>query len=563
MCPCKARNRRTTNGISRFRNAARVQKDRQDAVRDLFSGYLIFLFESGKQGNQICPALRFVSGACIVRFFSPGGDAVLNFNSLQYYLFLPGALLAYFALPARWKNRALLLLSYFFYMCWEARYALLMLLSTCITYWCALLTERRALGRHKLWVVLSLLINLGILFFFKYFNFTAALISDLLTAAGLSVSPPALRVLLPVGISFYTFQALGYTIDVYRGDMAAERRFSDYALFVSFFPQLVAGPIERSGNLLPQLKQAHRFSFQNLHHGAVYVLWGLFKKIAIADWMGVLADGAYGAPLETVTGAQYLVGTVAFALQIYCDFSAYSDIAVGSARMLGIRLMRNFDAPYLALSIRDFWRRWHISLSSWFKDYLFFPMGGSRGKTGRTCLNLLVLFAVSGLWHGADLTFVAWGLINGLYMAAGTLLRPVTARLGARLAVRRGGRLLDLFRWLVTLLLTCFSWIFFRAASLSQALAIVSKIARSPFSGLSLAGISQLGLSLRQLGALAVFTLVLFGADFFGRGRNPAEKISGTVFLRYAVYLALIAACLIFGYYGPEFDPRAFQYFQF
>lgn len=487
----------------------------------------------------------------------------MNFNSLQYYLFLPLSLILYYSVRPRWKNSILLLLSFGFYMCWEPRYALLMLTSIIITYICGLLTEKQAWGKRKLWVGLSLFLNLSILFFYKYFNFSATLITELLETAGFAFSAPSLDVLLPVGISFYTFQALGYTMDVYRGDMSAERSFIDYALFVSFFPQLVAGPIERSGNLLPQIKEIHKFSYQNLHEGAVYVLWGIFKKLVIADWAAVLVDTAYAAPVAEISGLQYVIATGAFAIQIYCDFSAYSDIAIGSARMLGIRLMKNFDAPYLAVSIRDFWRRWHISLSSWFKDYLYFPLGGSRRSKARTGLNLMIVFGISGLWHGAGLTFVVWGLINGLYQVLGIILRPRITRTRAALGLREDGRLLTFFRWLFTMCLVCFSWIFFRAENISQALAIIKKISAVPFSGAAHTGIALLGLSVPYLIVLSASVLLLFVVDRLQSNRDLAASIANTVALRYVIYFCLISACLIFGYYGSGYDPQAFIYFQF
>ena len=298
----------------------------------------------------------------------------MNFNSIQYLLFLGLNLLVYYLLPRRARNVQLLLASYFFYMCWNPAYALLMLFSTAVTYGCGLLVGNAVWGKRRLWVALSLILNLGVLFFFKYYNFAAGLLSDVIHAAGLGLDVPLLDVLLPVGISFYTFQALGYTIDVYRKDVAAEKNFIDYALFISFFPQLVAGPIERSGNILHQLKEYHPFRYENIKTGIYPVLWGLFKKVVIADNLASMVNTVYNHP-QNQGGGAFLVATVAFAFQIYCDFSAYSDIARGSARMLGFRLMENFHCPYFATSIQDFWRRWHISLSSWFKDYLYFPPG--------------------------------------------------------------------------------------------------------------------------------------------------------------------------------------------
>ena len=291
----------------------------------------------------------------------------MNFNSLQYLIFLPVITVLYYLLPRRLKNPMLLLASYYFYMCWDARYASLMLLSTALTYCCGRLIAAFP-RRKKLWLCLSLFLNLGILFVFKYLGFFAGLIFPLLGKAA-----PGISLLLPVGISFYTFQALGYTIDVYRGTRPAERSFLDYALFVSFFPQLVAGPIERAENIVPQLKVIHPFRYENLERGLPPFLFGMFKKIVIADNLAVLVNTAYNDAAHA-SGIQLLFATVCFAVQIYCDFSAYSDIARGSARFLGIELMQNFNAPYLARSVRDFWRRWHIFIFRWAAAAL--PHGG-------------------------------------------------------------------------------------------------------------------------------------------------------------------------------------------
>ena len=329
---------------------------------------------------------------------------------------------AYFALPHRLRWMLLLAGSYYFYMCWNASYALLMLFSTAVTYACGLLVGRaQSVKAKKGWVALSLCLNLSILFFFKYYGLFAG---TLQSALGGSVRLPQLNVLLPVGISFYIFQALGYTIDVYRGDIAPMRHFGKYALFVSFFPQLVAGPIERSGNLIRQFDEKHRPDYEQIREGAVLILLGLVKKLVISDRLAVLVDKVYGDAAAWGAPA-IIVATVCFAIQIYCDFSGYSDIAIGSAKLLGFRLMKNFDRPYFARSIAEFWRRWHISLSSWFRDYLYFPLGGSRVKTGRWVFNLMVVFLISGLWHGASWTFVAWGAINGLYQVIGRFTKTV------------------------------------------------------------------------------------------------------------------------------------------
>ncbi len=485
----------------------------------------------------------------------------MNFNSLSYLVFLLLNVPLYYLLPKKLKNVQLLLASYFFYMCWNPKYALLMLFSTAVTYFCGLLVERSALGKRKLWLFLSFFLNLSVLFFFKYFNFASGLFQKAFTALGLSLDAPLLNVLLPVGISFYTFQALGYTMDVYRGDVKAERSFLNYALFVSFFPQLVAGPIERSGNILGQIKSPHPFRLENLRDGMLPILWGLFKKMVLADNLAVLVNSIYNAPQDR-TGAELLLATFAFAIQIYCDFSAYSDIARGSAKLLGFTLMENFRCPYFAVSIKDFWRRWHISLSSWFKDYLYFPLGGSRCSKSRHLLNLMIVFAVSGLWHGAALTFVAWGLLNGLYQVVSELLQPIREKLFAFTHIKENSRWLHLFRVGFTFCLVCAAWVLFRANSLSDAAFIYQSLLSLPKTGFSVS-LSALGLSLPSLCMLGAFTVLLFVVDWLTQHKDLFRHLNRTVVLRYAVYFLLIAAILIFGSYGVGYDPQDFAYFQF
>lgn len=490
----------------------------------------------------------------------------MNFNTLQYFLFLPCSVVLYFLTPRKLRNPLLLVLSYFFYMNWEARYALLMLASTAITYICAVLMEKRLWGYKRLWLVINLVVNLAILFFFKYFNFVSALTAQLFSSPGMDTAAFSLDILLPVGISFYTFQALGYTMDVYRGQIKAERNFIDYALFVSFFPQLVAGPIERSRNLLPQIKETHRFSLQNIFDGALLFLWGLFKKMVVADTLAVIVTHVFDAVPDGVSGVQYLIAAFAFAVEIYCDFSAYSDIARGSALMLGFRLMKNFDAPYFAASIKDFWRRWHISLSTWFKDYLYFPLGGSRLGRTKTCVNLTVVFLVSGLWHGAALTFVVWGFLHGLYQVTSLLTKRPRERLLARLGISQESRLLNLFRTIFTFALVSLTFVFFRAQSIRQALHILKEIFLIPVRGIPGGTLSSLPLGYPNLLVCLAAVFICFAVDRLIHARRLSAvgtPLTHNPALRYAVYFILIAAIVIFGYYGSGYDPQEFIYFQF
>ena len=479
----------------------------------------------------------------------------MNFNSLQYLCFLPVTIFLYFLLPRKVKNPILLVASFYFYACWQPLYALLMLLSIAATYACGLLIGKFN-HRKKLWLALCFVINLAILFFFKYFNFISQTLADALSLVGTSVDPPTLNVLLPVGISFYTFQALGYTVDVYRGDVAPEKNFVDYALFVSFFPQLVAGPIERTGNILPQLKVAHKPKLVNVRDGLSLILWGLMKKMIIADNAAVAVNTVYNN-VSAYSGKQFIFATVMFAMQIYCDFSAYSDIARGSAKILDIDLMQNFDCPYGAQSIKDFWRRWHISLSTWFKDYLYFPLGGSRCSKLRNCINLVVVFAVSGLWHGAAMTFVLWGLLHGIYQVAGILLAPVKKRFYS--VIPQKNIIMAVLRTLFTFSLVCIGWVLFRANSISDAVFVFKNI----FTLSGVFDVFSLGLSRGMLNVVGVACAVLLLFDFTDRNGKVTSFVNKYALVRYAVWFVLLISIFVFGYYGSGFDPQDFVYFQF
>lgn len=339
------------------------------------------------------------------------------FNSIDFLIFFPIVVLFYYIIPKKVRNFWLLIVSYYFYMNWNAKYILLLLVSTIATYMFGLMIdyyenreiEIRKKKRNKtISLVLCLIINLSILFAFKYYNFFWDSISKLLLYAGIQVSVPKNDLLLPVGISFYTFQALSYTIDVYRGEIYAERNFCKYALFVSFFPQLVAGPIERSKNLLSQLSKNSKMNSAEIREGILLMLWGFFLKIMIAERAAVIVNTVYDN-IELYKGFYLILATILFAIQIYCDFAGYSVIAMGAAKILGINLMENFKAPYFSETVAIFWRNWHISLSSWFKDYVYIPLGGNQKGKVRKYINNLIVFLLSGLWHGASWTFVLWG----------------------------------------------------------------------------------------------------------------------------------------------------------
>ena len=371
----------------------------------------------------------------------------------------------------KYRNTFLLVASYYFYMNWNPVYAVLILGSTIITYFCGLLVEQNQ-SRKKLFLTLSLIINFSILFVFKYFNFINESIWNIMDSVGVKWDVPNLDLLLPVGISFYTFQAVGYTIDVYRGTIKAEKNFIVYALFVSFFPQLVAGPIERAKNLLPQFHKEHELTFKNVSEGFKLMLWGFFMKLCIADRLSEYVDAVYNN-VDSHNGSTLLIATFFFTFQIYCDFAGYSNIAIGAARIMDYRLMTNFNRPYFSVSIKSFWRRWHISLSSWFSDYVYIPLGGNRVKYYRHLLNLLITFLISGIWHGANWTFVMWGVIHGIFIVCDNIIRKYIFD-----ADKTKG-FVKMLCTLVTFLLAMFAWIFFRANNMNDAMTIIDKIITS------------------------------------------------------------------------------------
>lgn len=513
------------------------------------------------------------------------------FNSLQFLVFFPIVTAVYFLIPDRIKYLWLLAASYFFYMCWNAKYALLLLFSTVVTYAGGLALGRlrinaadQALGnpehgehgaetvhdrnrsRMKLILFVTCAANLGILFYFKYFNFAFQNLNSISERLlHLHLNAPAYDVVLPVGISFYTFQALGYAIDVYRGDILPEKNFFRYALFVSFFPQLVAGPIERSGNLLEQLKTPRKFDYEATRDGLFIMLWGYFLKIVIADRAAVMVDTIYGNP-EQYPGWYLITATVLFAFQIYCDFAGYSVIAMGAARILGISLMENFNAPYLAQSCGEFWRRWHISLSTWFRDYVYIPLGGNRKGIRRKYINILIVFLLSGLWHGASWAFVVWGLLHGLYQVIGQLLKPLRDRIVHMLRIDRNSAAHKLLRVLVTFALVDFAWIFFRVGDFSESFVVIRSIfhAANPWilvdHSLYSCGLDEENVRLLLLS----LGLLLFADLCHYRGICIRDILQRQHVIFRALFLSACACgILIFGMWGSGYNAANFIYFQF
>jgi len=398
------------------------------------------------------------------------------FNSLQFLIFYPIITVLYFLLPFKVRWILLLAGSFYFYMAWKPEYIILILITTFVAYSTAIkMGQTDDKNKRKVYLCISLIVNLGILIVFKYANFLNDSFRTLFTWFNIPYNVPGFNLILPIGISFYTFQTLSYSIDVYKGNIKPEKNYGMLALYVTFFPQLVAGPIERADRLLPQFYEEKKFDYDRVTNGLKIMAWGFFKKVVVADRLGVAVSTIYNNPTKH-NSIQFILATIFFAFQIYCDFSGYSDIAIGSAKVMGFRLMENFRRPYFSKSIGEFWRRWHISLSTWFKDYLYIPLGGNRVGKLRHYFNLFVTFLVSGLWHGANWTFVLWGALHGIYSIFGRMLAPLRIRLVAVTRLDKFSFLHKALQVALTFSMVSFGWIFFRANSINDALYIVKHL---------------------------------------------------------------------------------------
>ena len=471
------------------------------------------------------------------------------FNSLNFCFFLPVVVTVYYFLPYKFRWLLLLAASYFFYMCWNPYYVILIFLSTAVDYWAGLKMGAQKDRKSRLkFLLLSILINLGLLLYFKYYNFFVDSLNAVFLASGAGPKIPLMEILLPVGISFYTFQTLGYAFDVYREKREAERHFGIFALYVAFFPQLIAGPIERSTSLIPQFKKKISLVPENIVLGGKLIVWGLFKKVVIADRLAIYVDFIYSAP-ETVLPGTMALASIFFAFQIYCDFSGYSDIAIGSAKLLGIDLMENFRRPYFAQNLMDFWSRWHISLSTWFRDYVYFPMGGSKLSVFRTSINIIIVFAISGLWHGASWTFIIWGLLHGVSLLIYKFFRKLKVLKWSR---ERLGVIHIVLSTLLTFLFLTITWVFFRSESLSQAIEVLEKLTELVEFKPNLDKHS-----ITAFLGLSVLLIAETKQEFFSE-RLKFLSSEGQVF-SFLVYPVLIVLILTIG----VFDGSQFIYFQF
>ena len=476
------------------------------------------------------------------------------FNSFSFLLFLPIVFTLYWWVNKKGlslQNVLLLVASYFFYACWDWRFLFLLLFSTALDYFTGIkMAEAQNQGNRKFWFWLSIIVNLGFLGVFKYYNFFAASFAEALAGLGVQANFWTLKVILPVGISFYTFHGLSYVIDIYKGRIQPERNIITYSLFVAYFPLLVAGPIERATHLLPQIKKPRFFDYTKAVDGVHQIIWGLFKKVVIADNCALYANDIFDH-YESMNSLSLFLGAIYFSFQIYGDFSGYSDIALGTSKLFGIDLLRNFNYPYFSRDIAEFWRRWHISLSSWFRDYLYIPLGGSQGGMLMKIRNTFIIFLVSGFWHGANWTFIIWGALHALFF----LPLLITQNNRRNIAIVAKGKALptikELIAMLLTFSLTAFAWVFFRAKTVSEALVYIKNMFRFNFDG---------GIQFLEFEHYSIELLLLLGLFilFEWNSREQEHPIAGK-FVRLKA-LGILIAILIFGVFS---SPADFIYFQF
>ncbi len=474
------------------------------------------------------------------------------FNSFHFLFFFLIVTTAYFLLPHNKRWQLLLLSSCYFYMAFVPIYILILGFTIVVDYFAGILIEQAAGKKRRFFLVCSLLANIGILAVFKYYNFLNDNITFLLKEVGFSNPVPYLSILLPIGLSFHTFQAMSYTIEVYRGNQKAERHFGLYALYVMFYPQLVAGPIERPQNLLNQFREKHDFDSSRVFEGLKIMVWGFFKKLVVADRLAIYVNSAYDN-VGDQNPITLLIGTIFFSFQIYCDFSGYSDIAIGTAKVMGFDLMTNFKRPIFAKSTGEFWKRWHISLSTWFKDYLYFPMGGNRVGIPRWYFNLMVVFVVSGLWHGANWTYIIWGAINGFYLISAIVTKKYTDKFNMVTGLLKYPRFHLLLQVLITFSLIAFSRIFFRARSVQDAITVIKKLFSFKDYGLT----GDIKILTYSFFVIIILVMVEFKKEFYKGSFTLSEH--RLFWVRNAYYSFLVILILLFG----VFDGGQFIYFQF
>ena len=474
------------------------------------------------------------------------------FNSINFIIFFIIITIAYFAIEHKYRWMLLLAGSCYFYMVFVPVYILILGFTIVVDYFAGIYIENASGNRRKLFLIFSLIANIGVLAVFKYYNFLNQNLSYLLQGFSVKNPIPFLSILLPIGLSFHTFQAMSYTIEVYRGNQKAERHFGIYSLYVMFYPQLVAGPIERPQNLIHQFYEKHNFEYARVVEGLKLMLWGLFKKIVIADRLAIYVNTVYNSPQQH-NGTTLILATVFFAFQIYCDFSGYSDIAIGAARIMGFKLMTNFNRPYFSRNISEFWKRWHISLSTWFKDYFYISLGGNRVSVPRWYMNLFLVFLVSGLWHGANWTYIIWGALNGFYLVFALITQNLRSSLIKVTRLNSLPKLNLALQILSTFTLTCFAWIFFRANNLQDALLIIKKI----FTEQGTLFTGNQAIMVYSLVAILLLMIVELKKEYFHTRFSMFNHSNW--FVRNLSYAALVIILLLIG----VFDGGQFIYFQF
>ncbi|MFT3681068.1 MAG: MBOAT family O-acyltransferase [Ferruginibacter sp.] len=481
------------------------------------------------------------------------------FNSLHFLCFFIAVTTAYFAVPHKWRWQLLLGASCYFYMAFVPVYLLILAFTIITDYFAGIYIERATGRKRKFFLLISLAANISVLAVFKYYNFLTGNIAAVLSSIGYQSTIHKLSILLPIGLSFHTFQAMSYSIEVYRGKQKAEKHFGIFSLYIMFYPQLVAGPIERPQNLLHQFYEKHTFDYTCVTGGLKLMAWGFFKKLVIADRLAAAVDMVYNQP-HAYQGSLLILATVCFAFQVYCDFSGYSDIAVGAARVMGFNLTKNFNSPYSALSVTEFWRRWHISLSTWFRDYVYIPLGGSKVGNAKICFNILLTFLLSGLWHGANWTFIVWGLFNGLLVIGekGFFKTGLKEKLPGTI---KTNLLFDLFRWLITFSLICIGWIFFRAKDLNEALYIMQHLFTRATNDTGTVISSQNILSWYNAVVATVALVVLFMVERKQRA-TPVTiwLMAKPPMVRWGIYWGLLMSIILLGVFQHN---RQFIYFQF
>jgi alginate O-acetyltransferase complex protein AlgI len=478
------------------------------------------------------------------------------FNSFHFLLFFPLVTIIYFLLPVGKRWMLLLLASCLFYMFFIPKYILILFFTIIIDYWAGIQLEKIKDNKKRKWfLIASLIANIGILVIFKYYNFINDNITYVLESIHLKNHVPVLNIILPIGLSFHTFQAMSYTIEVYRGNQKAERHFGIYSLYVMYYPQLVAGPIERPQNILPHMHFNYKPEHARIVSGLKQMLWGLFKKVVIADRLTQFVDIVYANP-ESFHGFPLIWATLFFAIQIYCDFSGYSDIALGASRVMGIELMQNFRMPYLSTSISEFWSRWHISLSTWFRDYLYIPLGGNRVAKYRWFFNMFFVFMVSGFWHGANFTYIIWGALHGAFLIFAIVKTDILKKINLPIRNNTAKQIMNFGNWAITFFLVCIAWIFFRASTVQDAYVILKNSLDVNFSNL----IGVPNFTLPAVVFMFVLVLLVFVTDYILNKTKQAYLFqANSLAVNYIIVFMLSLCILLLG----VFNNQNFIYFQF